>query len=500
MGRRVLDVFLSSTAMDLKDYRGAVYAELTRTGLFHAVRQEDFGARNAGAVAFCRDEVQKADLFIGLIGLRRGWEPEGDSEMRSITEMELGWARDAGRPRYLWVAPDNFPVPGDMWESDELRERQMAFRKRVMAGGEIIVSREGFDTPELLAAEIARQLLMLVAKTSRAAIKAVGCHAHIIRSRRQSLAELEAKWRNHAQKHEAGARRSARISAAYWCRIGALAFLHDTGKALSAYRKAVSLDEENPDGWRFLGELCCRVGDRHAARNAFERLLKLGLTLRAPQIQVIAHLCLSRLESPRGNLGNAQQAASEALRIAKAANWREGMARASRGLAHIAFARGEFGRAQELRMQALSLENEPGVREVRAAKFCSLGATYEERGDLSRAEQMLLNAIKLYGEPGARGEGLADAHARLGVILEKRSDLRRAQKMQIKALTLYTELGKKREMAEAYRNLGAIFERQGRLDRAREMQRRARELEALRLEDAGREPGFVERAVAASGE
>jgi len=499
MGRRVLDVFLSSTAIDLKDYRRAVYAELMRTGFFHIVRQEDFDAQNAGAVAFCRDAVRKADIFVGLIGLRRGWEPEGDSERRSITEMELGWALDAGRPRYLWVTPDNFPVPGNMWESDGLRERQMAFRKRVMAGGEIIVSREGFGSPELLAAEIARRLLMLVVKAGRVAIKAADHYAPATRSGHQSQAELEAKWRSRAQEHEASARRSASLSAAYWRRIGALAFPHDTGKALSAYRKAVSLDEENPDGWRFLGELYCRVGDRHAARNAFERLLKLGLALRAPQIQVTAHLCLSQFEKPR-NLGKAQQAASEALRTAKAVNWREGMARASRSLANVASARGELKRAEELRQEARALENEPGVREVRAGKFCSLAAAFEERGDFDRAEQMLLNAVKLYACPGARGEGLADAYARLGVILGRRSDLRSARKMQIKALMLYTELGRKKEMAEAYRNLGAILERQGKLKHAREMQRRARELDALRREDAGRAAGIVAKAVAVSGE
>ncbi len=42
MARRVLDVFLSSTAMDLAEHRRAVYERLMRTGLFHCVRQEDF--------------------------------------------------------------------------------------------------------------------------------------------------------------------------------------------------------------------------------------------------------------------------------------------------------------------------------------------------------------------------------------------------------------------------------------------------------------------------
>ena len=65
-------VFLSSTAVDLADYRKAVHERLMRTGLFHCVRQEDFSARNAGAVEFCRQEAREANMFAGLIGLRRG--------------------------------------------------------------------------------------------------------------------------------------------------------------------------------------------------------------------------------------------------------------------------------------------------------------------------------------------------------------------------------------------------------------------------------------------
>jgi hypothetical protein len=139
MARRVLDVFLSSTAMDLAAHRDAVYARLMRTGLFHCVRQEDFGAQDAGAVEFCHQKAQGADLFVGLVGVRRGWEPDGDSAKRSITEMEHEWAKDGGRRRFLWVTPNDFPVPGDQREGDAAHARQVAFRTRVMGAGERIV-------------------------------------------------------------------------------------------------------------------------------------------------------------------------------------------------------------------------------------------------------------------------------------------------------------------------------------------------------------------------
>jgi len=162
MARQVLEVFLSSTALDLVPYRDAVYARLARIEVFHCVRQEDFGARNAEAVAFCCERARAADLFVGLIGMRRGWEPEGDIGKRSITEIEHDCAKDAGRKRFIWVSPDNFPVPGNIHETRAEYRRQLAFRARVMAGGEIIVSQKGFTSPEDLASTVVEQLLVHV--------------------------------------------------------------------------------------------------------------------------------------------------------------------------------------------------------------------------------------------------------------------------------------------------------------------------------------------------
>ena len=91
--------------------------------------------------------------------MRRGWEPHGDNVKRSITEMEYDSAKDAGRGPYLWVSPDDFPVPGNLRESDDEHQRQLTFRKRIMGGGERIVSQKNFSSPDALASEIVEQLL-----------------------------------------------------------------------------------------------------------------------------------------------------------------------------------------------------------------------------------------------------------------------------------------------------------------------------------------------------
>jgi tetratricopeptide (TPR) repeat protein len=160
MARQVLEVFLSSTAKDLEPFRKAVHARLLRSGQFHCVWQEDFGPHSATAIEVCRTKVESADLFVGLVGLRRGWEPTSDAAHRSITEMEYDWAAGAGKRRYVWITPDDLLVPGNLRESDAEHGRQQAFRTRLMADGGLVVSQKGFGSPELLAADVTEHLLM----------------------------------------------------------------------------------------------------------------------------------------------------------------------------------------------------------------------------------------------------------------------------------------------------------------------------------------------------
>jgi hypothetical protein len=101
----IVDVFLSSTAEDLKKYAEAVYARLNGHEMFRCTHQRDFGARDEAVVNYCRERVLKAELYVGVFGMRRGWEPKDDDKKRSITQMEHDWARESGKPRFLYVTP-----------------------------------------------------------------------------------------------------------------------------------------------------------------------------------------------------------------------------------------------------------------------------------------------------------------------------------------------------------------------------------------------------------
>ncbi len=412
--------------MDLTDYRKAVHERLVRTGLFHCVRQEDFGAQDSGAADFCRQKAQEADMFVGLIGLRRGWEPDGDNEKRSITEMEHDWARDAGRARYLWVAPDDFAVPGNTRESDELHARQMAFRKRVMGGGERIVSQKGFGSPELLASEIVEQLMVQVVTTDLLSlirldalpskedhVPAIATSAeHFVEDKDVDLlalardpkgvdlSDLKAKLKANAEDNEAKAGRHLKQGAEYWCHLADLVAESDKNEALHLYNRALQNDPEHPVCWQALGELYFELEDYRSAEKAFKTLCDLASHINDAVLVSYAFLRLSRVSQLRGHISKADLAAMEALAAAEASGWQRGVASACRNIALIAEQQGDLERAEHMQRRASKIFTEIEDMQGLAGAHLDLGLIYLARGDLDRAVVTLTEALALNAELG----------------------------------------------------------------------------------------------------
>ncbi len=124
-------VFLSSTARDLQPYRDAVFRALQACDDLRVVRMEDFGARAEMTDAFCREKVKECDLFVGIVGHYFGSSPKGSD--KSYTQQEYDAAVEANKPRLMFVAPDDFPLPAHLIEEEDKRRRQRAFRARVLA-------------------------------------------------------------------------------------------------------------------------------------------------------------------------------------------------------------------------------------------------------------------------------------------------------------------------------------------------------------------------------
>jgi hypothetical protein len=145
-------VFLSSTARDLAAYREAAYRAIHGLDGYHCVRMEDFGARDWDADEFCRNKVAACDLFVAIVGHLYGSSPAHNDQ--SYTEREIDAAISAGKPRLVFIAPDDFALPASLIESDEQRAKQRALRER--AAEERI--RDTFTTPDDLASKVVRAI------------------------------------------------------------------------------------------------------------------------------------------------------------------------------------------------------------------------------------------------------------------------------------------------------------------------------------------------------
>lgn len=146
------EVFLSSTARDLKEYREAAYKAIEGLDDYHCVRMEDFGARDHESDEFCRAKVTECDLLVGIVGHLYGGCPEGSE--KSYTEREYDAAVDAGIPRLMVIAPEDFCVPADLFKMDGKWEKQDAFRKRINKDR----IRDEFTSPENLATKITQAI------------------------------------------------------------------------------------------------------------------------------------------------------------------------------------------------------------------------------------------------------------------------------------------------------------------------------------------------------
>jgi len=128
MTRRLYKVFVSSTYLDNEERRKLVQDAITMADMvWHGM--EIFTASTQPTVEECLRYAREADLLVGIIARRYGWEPGG---RKSITEMEY----DAAGEKLMFLIDPNLPVntERDFDTGDERWDKQKkldAFKKRI---------------------------------------------------------------------------------------------------------------------------------------------------------------------------------------------------------------------------------------------------------------------------------------------------------------------------------------------------------------------------------
>jgi hypothetical protein len=148
----VKTVFLSSTGKDLAADRKAAGDAINALDGYKCIRMEEFGARDAMADDFCQAKAKECDVFVGILGHCYGSSPKGSE--KSYTEQEYDAAIATGRPRLMFLAREDFPLPTNLREPDERWKKQRAFRDRVNTEQ----VRDTFNSPDDLARRVVQAI------------------------------------------------------------------------------------------------------------------------------------------------------------------------------------------------------------------------------------------------------------------------------------------------------------------------------------------------------
>lgn len=138
-------IFVSSTSVDLGDYRAALVEALRGRGT-QVEDMRDFYARPAEPVAVSVDAVRECDIFVGVYAFRYGYTPEEGGP--SVTEMEYRRARADGKRCLIFFADNSLTTLPGSDEGEPKQGRLKSFKEEIE---EELVRDYGFKTPDELA-------------------------------------------------------------------------------------------------------------------------------------------------------------------------------------------------------------------------------------------------------------------------------------------------------------------------------------------------------------
>ncbi len=122
----VIRIYISSTTLDLRDYRAAVISALRKAG--HVpMCMEDYAAQDMLPIDKCLTDVASAELYVGILGFRYGFVPP--SHECSVTELEFREAQNKQIPTLLFLAQHSVNWPAEHLDRGAAGERIASLRE-----------------------------------------------------------------------------------------------------------------------------------------------------------------------------------------------------------------------------------------------------------------------------------------------------------------------------------------------------------------------------------
>lgn len=124
-----LTVFISSSLRDLSEHRHKVREACQELG-FEVEMFDALSPSTESAVSLLRGAIERADIFILILGFRYGGSLDGNI---SWTEMEYDHATQLQKNRLIFLMDPTHPVRREYVDQGEAEEKLEAFKKRLLA-------------------------------------------------------------------------------------------------------------------------------------------------------------------------------------------------------------------------------------------------------------------------------------------------------------------------------------------------------------------------------
>ncbi|HKV80316.1 MAG TPA: DUF4062 domain-containing protein [Candidatus Sulfotelmatobacter sp.] len=163
-----MKVYISSTYLDLIEYRAAVDRTLRRMG-HDVIGMEQYVAEGSKPVERCQADVIACDVYVIIVAWRFGYQPwrtNPTPDHRSITEIERDQAKTSGKPVVAFLLDPQAPWPPNFVDAMGTEGGLNISRLRAELGAEYLAGI--FRTPDDLASQVA------------AAVSAQGLTRHMV--------------------------------------------------------------------------------------------------------------------------------------------------------------------------------------------------------------------------------------------------------------------------------------------------------------------------------
>ena len=121
-----MNVYISSTRLDLKKHIQAVTETLQRCG-YNVEAMEKYHARDKRPREACEADVAKCDIYVGIFAWRYGYVPVKDNPKRkSITELE--YLAAAKKPRLIFLLAENARWPSSLQDAKHTKDKGKRIR------------------------------------------------------------------------------------------------------------------------------------------------------------------------------------------------------------------------------------------------------------------------------------------------------------------------------------------------------------------------------------